>query len=122
MKFSPALTKKVLQVLGNDIGYELINRIRSNSISPVDAVGRASAAVANTYIVTFNPPITNLVKYDRFYVDFATTNTSTITINPDGYGAIDVKKEGQYGLAAADIQADQIYLILYDGTNFQISL
>lgn len=120
MKFSPALIKKVLQLLGITIGHELLDRIISNSISPVDAVGQATGT--DTYVVTFNPPITNLAKYDRFYVDFLITNTGVSTLNPDGLGAIDIKKEGIYGLAATDIQVGQIYLLLYDGTNFQISL
>lgn len=30
MKFSPALVKKVLQIIGNPLGYELINQIQDN--------------------------------------------------------------------------------------------
>ncbi len=122
MKFTQALTVKLLQIIGNPLAFELINRIRGNSINPADAKGMASAAVANTYVVTFNPPITSLVKYDYIYVDFASTNTGPATLNPDGLGAYPIYKQGSVELAAADIDINVIYPLISTGTSWQITL
>ncbi|KKK83396.1 hypothetical protein LCGC14_2793800 [marine sediment metagenome] len=122
MKFSPSLTKRLVEVLGTREGYELINRIRGNSINPADAKGRATAAVANTYVGTFNPPLTSLVKYDHIYVDFASTNTGAATLNTDGLGAYSIYKQGNVELAAADIDINVIYSLIFAGASWQITL
>lgn len=44
MKFSPALIKKLLQVLGNPLGYELINQIQDN---PGDIVIADATVITN---------------------------------------------------------------------------
>lgn len=120
MNFSKGLTEKILQLLGSVFGHELLNRVKANSVSPVDATGTATGIDA--YVITFNPPITNLKKFDRFYVDFEDTNTGVATLDTDGIGAISLKKQGKYGLAPADIKTTLIYEIFYDGTNFQINI
>lgn len=56
-------------------------------------------------------------KFPQFKVKFVNGNTSTVTVN-----TIPVKKNVSTALSSGDIAAGAIYDIVYDGTNFQITL
>jgi hypothetical protein len=49
------------------------------------------------------------------------TNTSTCNVNVNGLGVKSIKKNVSSGLAASDIAANQMVMLIYDGVNFQIS-
>lgn len=48
------------------------------------------------------------------------TNTGAVTINIDGLGVKSITKAGAVSLEAGDIVAGAAYIVLYDGTRFQL--
>jgi hypothetical protein len=48
------------------------------------------------------------------------TNTSAVTINIDGVGVRSILRNGTDPLQAGDLEAGNIAVILYDGTQFQL--
>lgn len=75
----------------------------------------------DTYTATFSEDIL-LVYFNmmRLRVKFTNANTGASTINLNGLGAKDIKKNVSTALSAGDIVAGGIYDLTYDGTNFQI--
>lgn len=53
-------------------------------------------------------------------VQFTYANTGAATINVNQNGAIAIKKNVSTALSSGDIQAGGIYLLAYDGTNWQL--
>jgi len=47
-------------------------------------------------------------------------NTGASTLNVNGLGAKDIKKNGSADLAANDIKSGQVVTVIYDGTQFQM--
>jgi hypothetical protein len=92
------------------------------------------AAGTNDYTITI-PGITALADIKSFDVQFTNANTVPVyigdlssthsatypTLNPNGLGAVRLKKEGNVDLNLGDIKANQIYRCFYDGTNIQIT-
>jgi len=56
------------------------------------------------------------------WVKVANGNTGTTTININSLGAVSVTKNGMTGLASGDLAAGGMYLLMYDGTEFQVQL
>lgn len=79
-----------------------------------------TASGTNTYTISFTPAVTSYVSGQRFFVKFTNANTAAATININGLGAKDLTKNGTTALASGDISANQVYVISYDGTQFQI--
>ncbi len=48
------------------------------------------------------------------------TNTGAATLNVDGLGTKDIRKNGTTALSSGDIQSGAFYMMAYDGTRFQI--
>lgn len=81
---------------------ELITASGTNSYS---ASGNNSLSYSNNFLV--------LVK-------FTNANSGASTLNINGLGAKAIKKNSSTALASGDIIAGQIFLLNYDGTNFQL--
>ncbi len=79
-----------------------------------------STGSANAYALTLSPALDAQIAgmSIRFKANF--TNTGPATININGLGAVEMKKNGSTALVSGDIVAGTIYEIFYDGTNFQI--
>lgn len=73
---------------------------------------------ANTYVATFSPAYTSYTAGMTLRVKFNTENTGTSTVNVDTLGAKTIKKVDGSDIDAGDIITDNIYLLVYDGTNF----
>lgn len=74
---------------------------------------------ANAYIITTGAALTNLAgRLILFKASF--TNTGAATMNVDGIGAIDLRKNGTTALASGDVVNGNCYAALYDGTVLQI--
>lgn len=103
---------------------ELVTDLKDSVLfkSDVDAylTFAVTAAGTDTYTATPSPAITAYTSYHRFYVLFTNANTGAATLNLAALGAKDIKKNGTVALAAGDIGAGQIHLLVYDGTNFQL--
>jgi hypothetical protein len=76
----------------------------------------------NTLTGTATPAPTALVAGQRFAWIVANNNTGSVTLNPNGLGAITLKKvDGATNLAANDLKVGQLAEGRYDGTNIQLT-
>jgi len=55
-----------------------------------------------------------------YYFSPANTNTGAVTINIDSLGAKSITKNGTTALAAGDLTAGKVVVVVYDGTQFQL--
>lgn len=80
----------------------------------------ADAQANDTYVVTIpNPPA---AYFPGFTLAFSpnTANTGACTLNVSSLGAKAIKKYHDVDPATGDIEAGQIVIVKYDGTNFQM--
>jgi hypothetical protein len=102
----------------------------ANATNATDAVNysqlQSSAAkylsVSGTDTITaaLTPALTVYTAGDTFSFTVANTNTTTVTINIDSLGAKSITRDGSTGLAAGDLVAGEVVMIVYDGTRFQV--
>lgn len=89
---------------------------------PTGAAGSllsGTASGADTYTVT----ITGVASYttnDAYVIKFTNANTGASTLNINSIGVIALKKSVSTALSAGDIGAGQEFIVVYDGTNFQL--
>lgn len=82
----------------------------------------AAATGTDTYVATISPAITAYATGQRFELKFANANTlTTPTINLNGLGAKTIVKHNGAALAAGDIAAGMVCILVYDGTNFHLA-
>ena len=79
----------------------------------------ATASGTNTYATNLTPPITSYITGMSMIANFVNANTGTSSININGLGQRNILKNG-VGLLASNIEANGMYKLLYDGSNFQI--
>jgi hypothetical protein len=80
----------------------------------------ADTGAANAYVAAFSPVVGSYVAGQRFAVKAAHANTTSSTLDA-GAGTKTIKKlDGATNLASGDIAAGQIFVVEYDGTNFQL--
>lgn len=85
-----------------------------------NVLSSATASGTDTYTAAPDPPITSYLAGQKFIITFTNGNTGTSTINLNGLGAKTLKKNVSTNLISGDIAAGGAYLIMYDGTNFQV--
>jgi hypothetical protein len=74
----------------------------------------------DTLTATASPALTAYAAGNMFSFVVANTNTSAVTINIDGLGVKSITRTGSTALVAGDMVANQVALIAYDGTRFQL--
>jgi len=79
-----------------------------------------AATGTNTYVATFSPAIPAYVAGLEIKVKFTTANTTAATINCNGLGAKDIVNGAGQKLVAGQLVANQVYTLVYNGTNFGI--
>jgi hypothetical protein len=79
-----------------------------------------SASGINSYVLTLVPAITAYSLYQTFNVLFTNANTAAATLNINGLGAKAIKRNGSKATKSGDILADQVFTLMYDGTDFQM--
>lgn len=79
-----------------------------------------TATGTDTYAAVTNPTTSAYVSGQVFFIKFTNANTGAATININLHGAISILKNGSSELDAGDISADQVFILFYDGTNFQL--
>lgn len=85
-------------------------------------IGRYGVASGtDTYVLTLNPNLESYKEGQVIEVKFTNANTGPSTININGLGAKAIVKDASTPLASGDISAGQIFLLCYDGTNFQLT-
>lgn len=78
-----------------------------------------TASGTDTYTVTIGT-VASYSAGDTYVVKFTNANTGASTININSLGAKSLKKSVSTALASGDILAGQEFIIVYDGTNFQV--
>jgi len=74
----------------------------------------------DTITATVSPALTAYAAGQMFAFVAANTNTGAVTINISSLGAKSITKNGTTALAAGDINANYLFVIVYDGTQFQV--
>ena len=74
----------------------------------------------DTMTGTASPALTAYAAGNTFVFVVPNTNTGAATINIDGLGAKSITRTGSTALVAGDMVANQVALIVYDGTRFQL--
>lgn len=80
----------------------------------------ASTGSANAYVLTPSPAITAYADGQAFAFKANFTNSGAATVAISGLTAQAIKKRGSTALDAGDITSGSIYIMRYDGTNFQL--
>ena len=80
----------------------------------------ATVSGTDTLTGTLAPAITAYATGNLFSFVAVATNTGATTINLNSLGAKSITKSGTTALVAGDLVINQLYLIEYDGTRFQL--
>lgn len=79
----------------------------------------ASGGSANAQTIAPSPAITAYATGQRFFVKAGLTNTGACTLNVNGLGAKNIYMNGA-ALVGGEIQSGQMYMVVYDGTQFHL--
>jgi len=79
-----------------------------------------TASGTDTITATVSPSLTAYAVGQMFAFVAANTNTGAVTINISSLGAKAITKSGTTALIASDLTANYLYVIVYDGTQFQL--
>ena len=79
-----------------------------------------TTGAADAYVLTPTPAITAYTAGQLFLAKIHATNTTTSTANISGLGVKTIKKNNDRDLEAGDLEAGQIAIWGYDGTNLQL--
>lgn len=80
----------------------------------------ASSTGNDTYAITLTPAPTAYAAGQMFTFKPDTSNTGAATLNVNSLGAKTIKKNISSDLDTGDIIANEMCVVLYDGTNFQL--
>lgn len=111
------ITAANMRQFGEDIADSLPNATDDAYTKPFTQV---TAAGTDTYTASLSPTISAYASGQSFRVRFTNANTGAATINFNSLGAKAIVKNGSTALVAGDINAGQILLLGYDGTNMQV--
>lgn len=92
--------------------------ISETVIAPCEAL--SSVAGTNTIVAVTATPYSTLAVGFVVRLIPANTNSGATTLNVNSIGAKAVTKNGTTALAGGELQAGEAYVLLYDGTRFQI--
>ena len=79
-----------------------------------------TAAGTDTITATASPALTAYAAGNLFTFVVAGTNTGAVTLNIDSLGAKAITRDGTTALAANDLVATEVVIVVYDGTQFQV--
>ena len=106
----------------NGVTYDL-STDRSWTISTTGGSGLksgvATASVTDVYTTTISD-VTSYTLNDAYIIKFNTANSDGATININGLGAVQLVKNNDVIITGGDIRVGQEFIIIYDGTNFQM--
>lgn len=74
----------------------------------------------DTITATVSPSLTAYASGQMFAFVAANTNTGAVTINISSLGAKAITKNGNTALVAGDLTANYLFVVVYDGTQFQV--
>ena len=79
-----------------------------------------TVAGTDTITATVSPSLTAYASGQMFAFVAANTNTGAVTINISSLGAKAITKNGNTALSAGDLTANYLFVVVYDGTQFQV--
>lgn len=95
-----------------------------NNPNPAGQSGTQNYALdtgaANAYVVTLSPVPPSIVTGMRIWVKAANANTTASTLAVNGGSALAIKKLHDQDLVSGDIEAGQIFEVVYDGSLYQM--
>jgi len=115
-----------LSILGTIITAAFMNAVNNHRHKGADTDGdgaidyAADTGAADAYVVTLTPALTAHVVGMPIIFKAAHVNTGASTVNINSLGAVAIKKNSSSALAAGDIAAGQIAIVVYDGTYYQL--
>src|SRR3990167_6642466 len=114
--FAKHTAGNVLQELGINNGSSFVPLvgIDSNLKYAVDT------GAADAYLIAPSPPITAYTTGQIFYMKATNANTGASTVNVNSLGIKSIVKNQNTALQANNILANQIVILQYDGTNFEL--
>ena len=80
----------------------------------------ATSTGTDAYAITVSPNLGSYAAGQKFTFKADVANTGAATLNVNSLGAVSIKKYVSSDLATGDIAANQVVLVEYDGTNFQM--
>jgi hypothetical protein len=79
-----------------------------------------TVAGTDTITASVSPALTAYASGQMFAFVAANTNTGAVTINISSLGAKAITKTGNTALVAGDLTANYLFVVVYDGTQFQV--
>lgn len=98
-------------------------RIDESATIPVMNYAADTGTVENTYLVTLAPALTAYTTGMVLIFQPDAANTGACSVNVNALGAKSIKIDNAGALAdpaAGDLDPDIMYMLIYDGTNFQL--
>lgn len=81
--------------------------------------GTATASTTDVYTTTITG-VTSYTTNDAYVIKFDTANSNGATLNINSLGAINLYKNTNVVITGGDISVGQEFIVIYDGTNFQM--
>jgi hypothetical protein len=81
--------------------------------------GTATYSVTDLYTTTISG-VTSYTTNDAYIIKFNTQNVDGASLNINGLGAVSLVKNNNVTITGGDIRVGQEFLVVYDGTNFQM--
>lgn len=95
--------------------------VTPDNVTTVKSYDQATdSAGSDSYAITVSPAPTAYTTGMRFSFISGTANTGACTLNVNSLGAKNIKKNVSVDLSTGDILLNQVVLVEYDGTNFQM--
>lgn len=101
---------------------EKLYALMNGDLHKMAPIAATAGGTADALTATLDPAPTAYTTGMTVIVKAASDNTGSATINVNGLGAKTIKKNaGADNLVAGNIKSGGVYILVYDGTNFQIS-
>lgn len=97
-----------------------VNKTNREDVQNQTHVYAQDTGSANAYAITLSPAPSAYAVGQCFSFKAANENTGVSTLNVNGLGVKTIVKNGNTSLVSGDITANQIEVVIYDGTNFQL--
>lgn len=81
---------------------------------------KVDTGAVNALAISFTPALAAYAAGLVFFVRAANSNSGPATLNVNGVGAVAITKNGAVALVTGDILDDAVYILVHDGTNFQV--
>lgn len=113
-------------ILGTVVTAEFLNAVNKHHHTGRDVDGEgalpyaADTGAADAYAIALDPALDTYITGMPIFFKAANANTGASTLDINGLGVRSIKKSIDADLAPGDILKDQIIVVVYDGTNFQM--